>query len=237
MTVTIAAFGALNNESYDVFAERLGHYAEVQDVGLSLISAGPYPNPRGESEPGRPLRAEALQDEQKKQQLFEAVAADARLIGAPGNDILAMPCMSMIGFHDGIEKALGKPIMRLADALAEKYRDVDKVGVIHMRPAKKRIEEIFGGKAVTPDERQAAALLEAEEEAKNRKTPFPVYSAMKEIVEAWRTRGLQHVLFARADAPRAHMSSAGMVDGLVINTYFDILAESVAKRAREIEGD
>src|SRR5437764_26632 len=102
--VSIAAFGALNNDSYDVFAKRLAHHAEEQGVSVNLISATPYPNARAQSEPGRPLRSEALQDEKKKQELFEAVAADARRIGALKSDILAMPCMSMIGFHDGIEK-------------------------------------------------------------------------------------------------------------------------------------
>ena len=234
MTVTIAAFGALNNESYDVFAERLAHHAEALEIPISLISGIPYPNARGVSEAGRPLRAEALQDEAKKQQLFEAVAADAKLIGALRSDILVMPCMSMVGFHDGIEKALGKPILRLADALVEKYKDADKVGVIHMRPAKKRIEEIFGDKAVTPNDRQAEMLLTAEEEVKKQKTPFPVYDAMKEITEFWRNNGIKHVLFARADAPNAHLSSAGMVEGLTVSTHFDILAEAVVKKAKDV---
>src|SRR4051812_3530245 len=110
MAVTVAAFGALNNESYDVFAKRLAYYAEQHDMPVSLISAGPYPNARAESEPGRPLRSEALQDEWKKLELFEAVAADAKKVGALKSDILAMPCMSMIGFHDGVEKALGRHI-------------------------------------------------------------------------------------------------------------------------------
>jgi hypothetical protein len=231
MAVTVAAFGALNNDSYDVFAKRLAHYAETHDVSVSLISAGPYPNPRAESEPGRPLRSEALQDDKKKQELFDAVAADAKKVGAFRSDILAMPCMSMIGFHDGVEKALGREIVRLADALAEKYKEVDRVGVIHMRPAKKRIEEIFGEKAVTPNERQAASLLAAEEQAKKEGSPYPVYTAMKEIVEAWRDQGITHVLFARADAPKAHLSSAGMVEDMQIGNYFDILAEAVILKA------
>jgi hypothetical protein len=235
MTVTIAAFGALNNESYDVFAKRLAHYAEEHDVPVSLISAPPYPNARAVSEPGRPLRSEALQDEKKRHELFEAVASDAKKIGALKNDILAMPCMSMIGFHDGVEKALGRGIVRLADALAEKYKDVDKVGVIHMRPAKKRIEEIFGEKAVTPDERQAAALLTAEEKAKTEGSPFAVYEAMKDIVDTWANQGIVHVLFARADAPKAHLSSAGMVEGMSVNNYFDILAEAVILKAKEMQ--
>lgn len=234
MPISIAAFGALNNDSYDVFAKRIAHWAEHVGIPVSIISAAPYPNARAQSEPGRPLRGEALQDEAKEQELFEAVASDARKIGALKADILAMPCMSMIGFHDGVEKALGRHILRLADALAEKYKDVDQVGVIHMRPAKKRIEEIFAGKAVTPDERQAEALLKAEERAKADGNPFAVYEAMKEIVEAWRDRGVTHVLFARADAPKAHLSSAGMVEKMNINNYFDILAEAALKRAKEL---
>src|SRR6202012_6049402 len=109
MAVTIAAFGALNNDSYDVFSKRLAHYAEEhEDLSLSLISAAPYPNVRAQSEPGRPLRAEALQDDGKRQELFDAVASDAKKIGALRSDICAMPCMSMIGFHDGVEAALGR---------------------------------------------------------------------------------------------------------------------------------
>ena len=232
--VSIAAFGALNNDSYDVFAKRIAHHAEEQGVSVNLISAMPYPNARAQSEPGRPLRSEALQDEKKKQELFEAVASDARRIGALKSDILAMPCMSMIGFHDGIEKILGRDIIRLADALADKYRGVERLGVIHMRPAKKRIEEIFSGRAVTPTERQAESLLKAEEKAKADGNPYPVYDAMKEIVEAWRDQGVTHVLFARADAPKAHLSSAGMVEDININNYFDILAEAVIRRAKEM---
>lgn len=235
MAITIAAFGALNNESYDVFAKRLAHYAEEHGMPVSLISAGPYPNARAVSEPGRPLRSEALQDEKKKQELFEAVAADARKIGALKSDILVMPCMSMIGFHDGVEKILGRGIIRLADALAEKYKDVERVGVIHMRPAKKRIEEIFGAKAVTPDDKQAAALLAAEEKAKKEGSPFAVYEAMKDIVDTWHNEGIVHVLFARADAPKAHLSSAGMVEGMIVNNYFDILAETVILKAKAMK--
>lgn len=234
MAITVAAFGALNNDSYDVFAKRLAHYAEAEGVSISLISAQPYPNARAESEPGRPLRSEALQDEAKKQQLFDAVAGDAKKIGALRSDILAMPCMSMIGFHEGVEKALGRHIVRLADALAAKYKDVDKVGVIHMRPAKKRIEEIFGAKAVTATDRQAGSLLKAEEKSRAEGSPHAVYFAMQEIVESWRDHGITQVLFARADAPKAHLSSAGMVENMVINNYFDILAEAVIAQAKEL---
>jgi hypothetical protein len=60
--------------------------------------------------------------------------------------------MSMVGFH-GVEKALGKPIMKMADALAAQYSGIEKVGVIHMRPAAKCIAQIFGDRAITPDAR------------------------------------------------------------------------------------
>jgi hypothetical protein len=233
MAVSVAAFGALNNDSYDVFSDRMAHYADVHDVTVSLISAGPYPNSRGESEPGRPLRAEALQDEAKRQQLCEAVAADARAIQALKCNFLAMPCMSMIGFHDGIEKVLGREIVRLSDALADKYKNVDRLGVIHMRPAKQRIAEIFGPKALTLDDKFSARLLKAEEEAKKNKNPFAVYEAMKEITIDWVAAGVNHVLFARADAPRAHLSSAAAVEGAIIGTHFDILAEHIILKAKQ----
>ena len=190
MTVKIAAFGALNAASYEEFARQL----QERGVGASyqLVTAGPYPNAEAVSAPGRPLRAEALQDEAKKQELFIAVAADAKSIGGEGAEIRVMPCMSMIGFHDGVEKALGEGIVRLADALVEKYRNVDKVGIIHMRPAKKRIEEIFGAKAVTPDDAQGAKLLAAEEESKKQKSPAPVESVMtpfREPRDSWASIG------------------------------------------------
>jgi hypothetical protein len=233
MTVTIAAFGALNNESYDSFVRSVTHWGETKGVSASIISAAPYPNARAESEPGRPLRAEALQDEAKKNQLYQAVAADAKKVGATRADFAVMPCMSMIGFHDGIERALGRPIVKLSEALAAKYKDVDRLGVLHMRPAKKRIEEIFGARAVTPDEDQAKRLQEAEDDAKRLQDLSPLYSTMKEIVESWRDRGITHVLFARADAPKAHLAAPGLVEGIVPNSYFDILAEAVIMRAIE----
>jgi len=230
MTVKIAAFGALNTDSYEEFARQMEERSH--GAGYELVLAGPYPNAEAVSAPGRPLRAEALQDEAKKQELFAAVASDAKAVGAADAALRVMPCMSMIGFHDGVEKALGFPILRLAGALAEQYKGVDKVGVIHMRPAKKRIEEIFGAKAVTPDDAQAAKLLAAEEEAKKLKSPAPVEAVMKEIVESWKAQGIKHILFARADAPKAKHSAAGQVAGVEILSYFDILADAAVKKIR-----
>lgn len=230
MTVKIAAFGALNTDSYEEFARQMEERSHGASYELAL--AGPYPNAEAVSAPGRPLRAEALQDEAKKQELFAAVALDAKGIGAPDATLRVMPCMSMIGFHDGVEKALGSPVLRLAAALAVQYATVDKVGVIHMRPAKKRIEEIFGAKAVTPDEAQAAKLLAAEEEAKKLKSPAPVEAVMKEIVESWKAQGIKHILFARADAPKAKHSAAGQVAGVEVLSYFDILADAVVKKIK-----
>lgn len=228
MVFKIAAFGALNDDSYREFARQLKERSG--GAAYELASAGPYPNAEAVSAPGRPLRGEALQEEGKKQELFAAVAADAVSVNAADADLRVMPCMSMIGFHDGVEKALGKDIFRLADALAAQYRDVDKVGVIHMRPAKKRIEELFGPKAVTPDEQQAAALQAAEEEVKKQKSSAPVEAVMKQIVEAWKAQGVRHILFARADAPMAKHGPAGQVTGVEILSYFDILADAAVKR-------
>lgn len=235
MTVRIAAFGALNEDSYAEFAARLAEQAARQGVDVALVSAGPYPNAQAVSQPGRPLRGEALEDERKREELFIAVAADAKAIGAQDADIRVMPCMSMIGFHDGVEKALGLGILRLSDALAEKYRGVERLGVIHMRPAKKRIGEIFGAKAVTPDEAQAALLLAAEEEAKKLGSSAPVEAVMRGIVLAWKDAGLKHILFARADAPRAKHGPAGQAEGVEILSYFDILAEAAVKSAKRME--
>lgn len=229
MTITIAAFGALNQDSYEMFAEKIAEVAKTRGLDIRLTSAVPYPNKEAVSAPGRPLRAEALESEAKKQELFAAVAGDAHNIGAETADIRVMPCMSMIGFHDGIEKALGHKIIRLADALVEQYKDADKVGIIHMRPAKRRVEEMFGPKAVTPDEAQAARLLVAEEEAKRAKNPAPVEAVMKNIAEEWKAQGLKRILFARADAPKAQKGLAGQVPGIEITSYFDILAEAVLR--------
>lgn len=227
MTINIAAFGALNQDSYDMFAEKVAQMAKARNVDVRLQTAVPYPNKEAVSAPGRPLRAEALESDAKKQELFLAVAADARAIGAEKSDIRVMPCMSMIGFHDGVEKALGMKIVRLSDALVDRYKNTDRLGVIHMRPAKKRVEEMFGPKAVTPDDEQAARLLAAEEEAKKMKSPAPVETVMKDIVEAWKAAGIKNILFARADAPKAQKGPAGQVAGVEISSYFDILAESV----------
>lgn len=229
MALKVAAFGALNQDSYDVFSEWLGFFAGKAGIALEVSSAAPYPNKEAVSAPGRPLRAEALGDEAKQRELFAAVAGDGLKIGADKSDVAVMPCMSMIGFHDGVERALGRRIVRLAEALAEKYRDIDRVGILHMRPAKKNIEAIFGEKAVVPDEAQAAQLLAAEEEAKKTKSAAPVERVMKEITEAWRDQGLKYVLFARADAPKAQKGPAGQLKGIVINSTFEILAEAVVR--------
>lgn len=225
--ITIAAFGALNPDSYDEFSARLAE--SLKGVDYTLQSAAPYPNAQAVSEPGRPLRAEALQDEGKKQELFKAVAGDGVTVGAADAQILVMPCMSMIGFHDGVEKALGRKILRLSDALAAQYKDVPKLGVIHMRPAKQRIVEIFGDRAVTPDDAQAARLLAAEEELKRAGNSAPVEAVMKEIVEDWKAKGITQILFARADAPKAKHGNAGTVPGVTILSYFDVLANYVAQ--------
>lgn len=225
--ITIAAFGALNADSYDEFAARLAE--SLKGVDYTLNSAAPYPNAQAVSEPGRPLRGEALQDDGKKQELFKAVAGDGMAVGAGDAQILVMPCMSMIGFHDGVEKALGRKILRLSDALAAQYKDVQKLGVIHMRPAKQRIVEIFGDRAVTPDNAQAAKLLAAEEELKRVGNAAPVEAVMKEIVEDWKAKGITQILFARADAPKAKHGNAGTVPGVTILSYFDVLANYVAQ--------
>lgn len=225
--ITIAAFGALNPDSYDEFSARLAE--SLKGVDYTLNSAAPYPNAQAVSEPGRPLRGEALQDDGKKQELFKAVAGDGVAVGAADAQILVMPCMSMIGFHDGVEKSLGRKILRLSDALAAQYKDVPKLGVIHMRPAKQRIVEIFGGRAVTPDDAQAAKLLAAEEELKRAGNSAPVEAVMKEIVEAWKQQGITQILFARADAPKAKHGNAGTVPGVTILSYFDVLANFVAQ--------
>ena len=224
--VTIGAFGALNQDSYDMFRLRLSQAAEQHDIAFTLTCAGPYPNAEAVSAPNRPLRGEALQDEDKKRQLYAAVADDARNSGAADCDILCMPCMSMVGFHDGVETALGRPIVRLADALGAHYRDTQRLGVIHMRPAKAAIEKRFGDRAITPDAAQAEALLQAEAQPERAKA---VEAVMKDIVEDWRARGIKHILFARADAPKAELSPAGRMEGVIIESYFGILAETVVK--------
>lgn len=225
--IKISAFGALNADSYDEFSARLAE--KLTGVDYTLNSAAPYPNAQAVSEPGRPLRGEALQDDAKKQELFRAVAGDGIAVGAADAQILVMPCMSMIGFHDGVEKALGRKILRLSDALAAQYKDVAKLGVIHMRPARQRIIEIFGDRAVTPDDAQGAKLLAAEEELKRVGNSSPVEAVMKEIVEDWKARGITQILFARADAPKAKHGNAGTMPGVTILSYFDVLANYVAQ--------
>ena len=230
--IRIAAFGALNPDSYDEFAARLADAAK--DGTYKLSSAAPYPNAQAVSQPGRPLRAEALQDPAKKEELFAAVAGDGLAIGAGDAQILVMPCMSMIGFHDGVEKALGRRILRLSDALVAQYKDVAQLGVIHMRPAKQRIVELFGSKAVTPDDAQAEKLLAAEEEAKRAGSSAPVEAVMREIVIDWKAKGITEILFARADAPKAKHGNAGTVPGVTILSYFDILAAYTAQEMAKI---
>ena len=230
--IRIAAFGALNPDSYDEFAARLADTAKGSTYKLS--SAAPYPNAQAVSQSGRPLRAEALQDPAKKEELFAAVADDGLAVGAGDAQILVMPCMSMIGFHDGVEKALGRRVLRLSDALVAQYKDVAQLGVIHMRPAKQRIVELFGSKAVTPDEVQAEKLLAAEEEAKRAGNPAPVEAVMRDIVLDWKAKGITEILFARADAPKAKHGNAGTVPGVTILSYFDILAAYTAQEMAKI---
>lgn len=226
--ISIAAFGALNTDSYRVFDSWIQKFAKQHYVTANLKCAGPYPNAEGKSAPGRPLRAEALKDDTLRKQLEEAVAADCRALGK--TDMRCMPCMSMIGFHDGIEIALGLPVIRLADALVEFYWNVPKFGVIHMRPAAARVVEMFGKKAIVPDEAQAAKLLAAEEQTREERNAAPVEAVMKEITETWRERGIKHVLYARADAPLAR-KHIGPIKGVKTDSYFNILAEMVIKLA------
>lgn len=218
MTRRVSAFGALNQDTYDVFA----HFLHEDVV---LTSAIPYPNARAASEPGRPLRAEALADDAKKQELFAAVAADGRAAGAMDADVAVMPCTSMIAFHDGVEAALGRKILRLSTALTDYYKGADRVGVLHMRPAKKSVEAMFGASLVAPDDAQAARLLAAEEEAKATGSSAPVEAAMRDIAQAWRDQGVKRILFARADAPKAILNIS--LEGVELRSVYDILADAV----------
>lgn len=222
----IAAFGALNQGSYDMFREWLERAAAEKGIAVDLVCAGPYPNAEGRTEPGRPLRADALKDPALKEELLAAVAADARALG-DDFDIYCMPCMSMIGFHDGVEQKLRRPIVKLADVIMNFYKKIDQVGVIHMRPAKDRIREMFGSKAVTPAPEQSDALFAAEEQTKKDGNPAAVEAVMAEIVKSWKDLGLTHVLFARADAPMAQKGPAGKIPGIQINSYFELLGKSI----------
>ena len=226
--IRIAAFGSLNQGSYDMFREWLGHFADTNGITVALACAGPYPNAQGVTEPGRPLRADALKDPALKEELLAAVAADAARLG-DDFDIYCMPCMSMISFHDGVEQKLRRPIVKLADALMNFYKNIDSVGIIHMRPAKDRIREMFGSKAITPTPEQSDILFAAEEQAKREKTPAAVEKVMADIVQGWKDLGLKHVLFARADAPMAQKGPAGQVQGIQINSYFELLAKSIVE--------
>jgi hypothetical protein len=230
-TLKICAFGALNVASYEEFEGQVLARAPAMGIKAAVVSAAPYPNAQAVSVPGRPLRGEALKDPEKARELFAAVAADARAIGAEAAGLCCMPCMSMIGFHAGVQAALGRDILPLAPALAAAYAGVDRLGVIHMRPAKKRIEEIFGAKAVTPDEAGAEKLLAAEAAARQSGSPAAVEAAMADIAAQWRDAGIQDVLFARADAPKAKKSPACAIEGLRILSYFDILAEAALRSA------
>jgi len=229
MVFKIAAFGALNPGSYEEFAEQLEGQALASGLKFQLSIAAPYPNAEAVSEPGRPLRADALQNDDLRRQLIEAVVADARAVGADDADVAVMPCMSMIGFHEEIEQAQGRPILKLSTALALRYKDVERLGIIHMRPARQRIAEIFGAKGVTPNEVQSAQLLVAENAAKTAGSPKAVEDVMRRITEDWRATGLRNVLFARADAPKAKKTPAGKVLGVEVLTHFDILAEAVVR--------
>lgn len=227
-TLRIAAFGALNQGSYDMFGEWLGYFAKNKDIDIELACAGPYPNARAVTEPGRPLRADALKDPALKEELFTAVAADAAALGHDFG-VYCMPCMSMIGFHEGVEQKLRKPIVRLADVLVNFYKDIDRVGVIHMRPAKDRIREMFGRKAVTPTPEQSDALFAAEAQAKQDGNAAAVEAVMADIVRSWKDLGLKHILFARADAPMAQKGPAGKIEGVQIKSYFELLAKSIVE--------
>lgn len=223
----IAAFGALNQESYDVFREWMTRATKEKNIAVDIACAGPYPNAQAVTEPGRPLRADALKDPALKEELLAAVAGDAKALGN-GFAVYCMPCMSMIGFHDGVEQKLGTPILKLADALMDFYAETDRVGIIHMRPAKQRVEEMFGHRALTPNPAQSDALFAAEEIAKKQKTAAPVEAVMEHIVKHWKDLGVKHVLFARADAPAALESAAARVPGMQVNSYFDIFARAIA---------
>ena len=226
--IRIAAFGSLNQGSYDMFREWLERFARQRGMAIDLTCAGPYPNAAAVSEPRRPLRADALKDPALKEELLTAVAADAMALGEEF-DVYCMPCMSMIGFHEGVEQKLRKPIVKLADVLMNFYKDIDSVGIIHMRPAKDRIKEMFGSKAVTPTPEQSDALFAAEAQAKQDGNAAAVEAVMADIVHGWQDLGLKHALFARADAPMAQKGPAGKIEGIQINSYFELLAKAIVE--------
>jgi hypothetical protein len=229
--INIAAFGALNKDSYDAFSYWMDHYAKsIDGLDYTIHGAGPYPNARAESEPGRPLRGEALQNDGLKDDLLKAVADDATSLG-DSFDYYCMPCLSMVGFQDGIEAKLGRNIVRLADGLKSFYQDIDKVGVINMRPAQKRIAEIFGDKAVIPSQERLDQLVEAEAVLKETASPAAIESAMLEITEDFKAQGLKHVLFARADVPKAQMNLDDKISDIQVNSYFQVLAYQIVQDA------
>ena len=224
--INIAAFGALNYGSYEMFTEWAESCAEESNISINIAVAGPYPNEQAIDEPSRPLRGSALKNPALKEELFSAVASDARNLGE-NFDVYCMPCLSMVGFHHGVEEALGKSIIRLDQALKDYYQNIDKVGVIYMRPAQKVIEAIFGDKAIAPSEERVQQLIAAEEKAKVEDSAAPVETVMIDIVEDFKGQGLSHVLFARADAPKAQKHLADKIKGIQVDSYFQILAGTI----------
>lgn len=228
-SVKIAAFGALNEDSYKAFEYWLNKYAADYDVDYTLKTAQPYPNKDAVTEPGRPLRGDALQNPALCEELYNAVANDAKALGT-GFDIYCMPCLSMVGFHKGVEKKLDHAIFQMDKALQTFYEDIDKIGVIHMRPAAKRIDEIFGEKAIRPDDDLQNRLLVAESDAKEKGNPYLVELVMKDITQHFENMGLSHVLYARADAPLAQQNiDQNDFPNIQINSYFQILAQHILK--------
>lgn len=224
----IVAFGALNQGSYDMFSYWLSYYGAQYGLGIDLRSAGAYPNAQAETVPGRPLRGDALKDPVLQEELYKAVAGDARALGTDV-DLYCMPCLSMVGFQAGVERALGKSIVSLADSLARHYAGIEKLGVIHMRPAHARIDEIFGDKAVRPTDKFAQKLLSAEENFKQSGDSHEIESLMYEITQDFANDGLTHVLYARADAPYAQNNIVTSHINIKVESYFEILAQSIAQ--------
>jgi hypothetical protein len=219
----ICAFGALNQDSYDMFAAHIGPDA-------TLRCAGPYPNADGVAREGRPLRGEALEDAGKRRQLIAAVAADARAAGADHARVLCMPCMSMMNFHEDVEQALGRPVVKLADALAAHYAAVARFGVLCMPPAQRPIFGLFGLRILMPEGALAEKLDLAAQAVKLIKNSEPVEAVMREIVIDWAAQGVDRVLFARADAPRAEEGAAACVPGVLAESTFGVLAADVRRQ-------